>query len=133
MGRGWRDRFESGGPASAEWPRGYNDSEAFRFFIKAFLAAQYFFMAADTARRFAGVSNGFPARRVGAGFLGFVGLINVVRLDDASELAAVDGFVVILLAAARFGCVVGAISMPNIPERSSLTGTAPPSPGRDAS
>ena len=76
-------------------------------------------MAADTARRFA-VSNGFPARRVSAGFLSFVSLVNVVRLDDASELAAVDGFAVIVLAAARFGCVVGAISMPNIPERSSV-------------
>jgi hypothetical protein len=63
---------------------------------------------------------------VGAGFLSFTGVVNVVRLDDASELAAVDGFVVILLVAARFGCVVGAISMPNIPERSSLASTFPP-------
>jgi hypothetical protein len=38
----------------------------------------------------------------------------------------VDGFVVTLLAAACFGCGVGAISMPNIPERSSLASTFAP-------
>ena len=78
----------------------YDDSESFVFFLKALRAAQYFFMRADTARRFAGVMNGFPARSLGAGFLGFAGLGEVVRLDGSSEFAAVDGFVVILPAAA---------------------------------
>ena len=80
-------------------------------------------MRADTARRFAGVMNGFPARSFGAGLLSVAGLVDVVRLDDSSEVPAVDGFVVILLAAARFGCGFGAISMPNSPERSSLSST----------
>src|SRR5713101_4073479 len=110
----------------AERPRSYDDSESFLFFLKALRAAQYSFMRADTARRFAGVMNGIPARSFGAGFLSFAGLVDVVCLDDSSEFAAVDGFVVIVLAAARFGCGVGAISMPNIPERSSLSSTFAP-------
>ena len=107
-------------PAIAGWSasRHYDDSEAFCFFVKALRAAQYFFMRADTARRFAGVMNGFPARSVGAGLLGFADVVEVVRLDDSFEIARVGGCGVILLAAARFGCGAGAISMPNIPERS---------------
>ena len=70
----------------AERPRSYDDSESFLFFLKALRAAQYSFMRADTARRFAGVMNGFPARSLGAGFLSFAGLVDVVHLDDASEL-----------------------------------------------
>ena len=80
-------------------------------------------MRADTALRFAGVTNGFPARSFGAGFLSFAGLVDLVRVDDSPEVPAVDGSVVILPAAARFGCGVGAISMPNISERSLLSRT----------
>ena len=101
----------------------YDDSESFVFFLKALRAAQYFFMRADTARRFAGVINRFPARSAAAGFLGFAGVVEVVRLDDSFDFAEVDGFGVIVPAAARVGCVGGAISMPNIPERSWLAST----------
>src|SRR6266852_4699597 len=76
----------------AERPCSYDDSESFLFFLKALRAAQYSFMRADTARRLAGVMNGFPARSLGAGS----------------------------------GGGVGAISMPNIPERSSLSNTFAP-------
>lgn len=83
-------------------------------------------MRSEMARRFAGVSRGFLALRFGAGFLGFAGPANVVRLEGLSEFTPIDGFVVILLAATRFDGVVGAISMPNIPERSSLSSTFAP-------
>ena len=104
----------------------YDDSESFVFFLKALRAAQYFFMRADTARRFADDINRFPSRSAAAGFLGVAGVVEVVRLDDAFELAGVDGIGVIVLAAARFGPGVGAISMPNIPERSWLASTFAP-------
>jgi hypothetical protein len=60
------------------------------------------------------------------GSLRFAGLLTFVCLDDACELATVDGFVATVLTAARFGVVAGAISMPNISERSSLASTFAP-------
>ena len=89
-------------------------------------------MRADTARRFAGVMNRFAALSLAAAFLGVAGVAEVVRPDDSFEFAGADGFGVILVAArARFGCWVGAISMPNIAERSWLASTfAPAGPFR---
>src|SRR3989304_107545 len=105
---------------------GYDDSEGFRFFTRSLLAAQYLRMRSDIARRFAGVSRCFPSRRLDVGSLSFAGLLTFVCLDDAFEPAAVDGFVATVLTAARFGGVAGAISMPNISERSSLASTFTP-------
>jgi hypothetical protein len=99
----------------------YGDSEAFRFFLEALRAAQYSFMRADTACRLASVSR-FRARLGAEGF-GFAGLVNFVCLDDASGPAAAAGFVASVPAAARFRGVAGAISMPNISERSSRAST----------
>src|SRR3972149_11851294 len=109
----------------------YGDSEAFRFFDRSLLAAQYLRMRSDIARRFAGVSRCVPSARLGAGSLGFAGRITLVGLDDVSECAVVDGVVASVLAAARLRSVAGAISMPNISERSSLASTfAPAGPFR---
>ena len=83
-------------------------------------------MRSDIARRFAGVSRCLPSRRLGAGAFGFAGRLTFVGLDDVSRCAAVDGFVASVRAAARFGGVSGAISMPNISERSSLASTFAP-------
>lgn len=83
-------------------------------------------MRSEAVRCFAGVRRSFFALRLGAGFLRFAGLGNVIRLDGSSDFAPVDGFVMILLARARVGRAVGAISMPNIPERSSLASTFAP-------
>ena len=80
-------------------------------------------MRADTARRCADVINGFLAWRVGAGVLGSGGVVEVVRLDDPFAFAGAEAVGVIAPAAARFGFGVGAISMPNIPERSWLSST----------
>ena len=71
-------------------------------------------MRSDIARRFAGVSRRLPSRRLGAGSVGFAGLLTFVCPDDVFALAAVDGFVATVMTAARFGGVAGAISMPNI-------------------
>lgn len=79
-------------------------------------------MRTDTAFRFAGV-NGVVARRLGAEGFRFADLFAPVCLNDVFALAAVDGFVATVLTAARFGGVAGAISMPNISERSSLAST----------
>ena len=83
-------------------------------------------MRSDIARRFAGVSRCFPSRRLGVGSLSFAGLLTFVCPDDAFELAAADGFVATVLTAAHFGGLAGAISMPNISERSSLASTFTP-------
>jgi len=94
------------------------DSEAFRFFDRAFLAAQCLRMRSDIARRFAGVSRLVPSRRLRAGSFGFAGRITLAGLDDVSMCAAVDGLVASVLTAARLGGAAGAMSMPNISERS---------------
>src|SRR6266516_1153007 len=49
--------------------------------------------------------------------------LNLASLEDASSLAAADGFVATVLTATRFGGAADAISMPNISERSSLAST----------
>jgi hypothetical protein len=104
--------------------RSHDDSESFPLFLEALRAVRYSFMRADTACRVACGIKGFLSRRPAAGFLGFAGPV-VVRLDASSGSSAVDRFVAIL-PAARPGCGVGAISMPNIPERSSLSSTFAP-------
>jgi len=87
-------------------------------------------MRSDIVRRFAGVSRRFPSLRLGAGSVSFAGLLTFICLDDVFALAAVDGFVATVLTAARFGAGAGAISMPNICERSSLASTFTPT-GRE--
>src|SRR5438552_10280181 len=105
---------------------GYDDLEAFCFFTKSLLVAQYLRMRSDIARRFAGVSRCVLSRRWGAGSFGFAGRITPAALDDASALPDLDRFVATSPAAARAGVVAGAISMPNISERSSLASTFAP-------
>jgi hypothetical protein len=104
----------------------YDDLEAICFFARPLRAAQYLRMRSDIARRLAGIRRCFPSRRLGVGSLSFAGLLIFVCLDDAFELAAVDGFVATVLTAAHFGGIAGAISMPNISERSSLASTFTP-------
>ena len=114
--------------------RGYDGSKSLGFFIKALLSAQYFFMRADTARRALGVHDRVPARSSDADLFRVVGLANVAGVDEGPELAPFDGFGVDCLAggfgAARVGARVGgaadAISIPNIPARSSLASTFAP-------
>ena len=101
---------------------GYDDLEASCFFTRSLRAARYLRMRSDIARRFAGVSRCVPSRRFGAGSFGFAGRTNLVVLDEGSELTNVDRFVATPLTAARLGDD-GAISMPNISERSSLAST----------
>ena len=98
---------------------GYRDSEGFPLSL---FAAQYLRMRSDIARRFAGVSRCVPSARLDAGSFGFAGRITLFGLDDVSERAAGDGFGATVLTAARVGST-GAISMPNISERSSLAST----------
>ena len=102
---------------------GYGDLEAFCFFIRSLLAAQYARMRSDIARRFAGVSRCFRSRRLGAGSSRFAAGVTLVCLDEGSEWADVDPFVANPLAGVGIG---GAISMPNISERSSLASTFTP-------
>ena len=83
-------------------------------------------MRSDIARRFAGVSRCLFSRRLSAGSFGFAGRITPARLDDPSALAEVDRFDATSPDAARFGGIVGAISMPNISERLSLASTFAP-------
>ena len=98
--------------------KGYN---AFRFFLEALRAALYSFMRADAACRLASDS-GFLAPRLTGGVVSFAGLVTLVCLDDAFTPEAVDGLVATVPAAARSD-VAGAISMPNISERSSPAST----------
>ena len=102
---------------------GQGDAEGFPFLAGSLLAAQYLRMRSDIARRFAGVSRCVPSARLGAGSFGFAGWIPLVGLDDVPECVVVDGVVASMLAAARLGDVAGAISMPNISARSSLSST----------
>ena len=80
-------------------------------------------MRSAAARRVAAVHARVLALRLDAGFFRVAGPGDVVRLAAFSDFTAVDALVVILLAAARLDDVVGVISMPNIPERSSLSST----------
>ena len=104
----------------------YRDSVGFPFVARLLLAAQYLRMRSDIARRFAGVSRCVPWARLGAGSFGFADWITLVGLDDVSRCAAVDGLVASALTGARLGGVAGAMSMPNISERSSLASTFTP-------
>lgn len=103
---------------------GYDDLEAVCFFVAALRAAQYLRMRSAIARRFAGVNRGVPPRCVGAR-VGVADMVNAGGFDDTADLVAVDGFVTRVLAAARRGGD-GAISMPNIADRSSLASTFAP-------
>lgn len=113
---------------------GYNGSASFRFFIKALLSAQYFFMRAATARRAPGVHDRAPARGSAAGVLRIAGLADTAlddgveppRVGDSDVNGPVGGFVAALPARGRFGRAAGAISIPNIPSRSSLASTFAP-------
>jgi hypothetical protein len=95
------------------------------FFTWSRLAAQYLRMRSDIARRFAGVSR-FLSRRSSAGSFGFDGGITPACLDDPSALTELDRFDGTSPDAARFGGIAGAISMPNIAERSALASTFAP-------
>ncbi len=79
-------------------------------------------MRSDIARRFAGVSLCLFSRRLRAGSFGFAGRVTPTCLGDPSALADVDRFDATSPDAARFGDIVGAISMPNISERSPRLG-----------
>ena len=68
---------------------GYDDLEAFCFFIRPLLAAQYLRMRSDIARRFAGVSRSVLSRRLSAGSFSFTGRVIPACLDDPSALAEV--------------------------------------------
>src|SRR6184192_198879 len=105
---------------------GYDDLEAFCFFIRPLLAAQYLRMRSDIARRFAGVSRCALSRRLRAGSFSFPGRVKPACLDDTSALTERDGVDATSPDAVRFAGIVGTISMPNIPERSSLASTFAP-------
>src|SRR6266545_4028672 len=100
---------------------GYDDLEAFCFFIRPLLADQYLRMRSDIARRFAGVSRSVLSRRLSA--FSFTGRVIPACPDDPSALAKVARVDATSPDAARFAGIVGAISMPNISERSSLAST----------
>src|SRR5829696_6015523 len=102
---------------------GQGDAEGFPFLARSLLAAQYLRMRSDIARRFAGVSRCVPSARLGTGSFGFAGRIALGGLDDVSGCVVVDGVVASMLTAPRLPGVAGAISMPNISERSSLAST----------
>ena len=68
---------------------GYDDSDAFRFFLfTALRAAQYFRMRSAIVRRCAGVRFRCQGRRSGAGIRAFVGWISFTGLDDFFRHAA---------------------------------------------
>ena len=84
-------------------------------------AAQYSRMRVDIACRFAGVSRCFPMRRSGADTFGVAGADIFIGPDEALDRAAAGRFAATGPPAARAaGGVAGAISIPNIAERSSL-------------
>jgi hypothetical protein len=118
---------------------GYDELDVLGFFVKALLSAQYFFMRAATARRALGVHDRVPDRCSDADMFRVVGVANFAGLADGLELAPFDrfgvdcpagGFVVVRLAVrpacARFRGDADAISIPNIPARSSLASTFAP-------
>jgi hypothetical protein len=82
---------------------GYDDWEAFCFVTRFLLAANTHASAPISLVASPAVSRRFPSRRLDAGSLSFAGLLTFVCLDDAFELAAVDGVVATELTAARFG------------------------------
>ena len=77
-------------------------------------------MRADIACRVAGVSRCFPMRRSDADIFGVAGVDIFVGPDEALDGAAAGRFAATVPRAARAGGVAGAISIPNIAERSSL-------------
>lgn len=104
----------------------HSDSEVFRLLASALRSAQYLRMRCAIARRFFGVRRrpSSPGFLVGAIFVDFAEGVDFFRLDDLATVAAGDGFRETALAAGRF--VGGAISMPNISERSELASTFAP-------
>jgi hypothetical protein len=91
-------------------------------------SAQYVRMRAAIASRFFGVSRWplLPGLFAGAVFVDFAGGVGSFRLEDPAAVAAGDGGRETALAAGRFAGVAGAISMPNISDRSSLASTFVP-------
>jgi hypothetical protein len=87
-------------------------------------SAQYARMRAAIASRFFGVSR-WPLLP-GAVFVDFAGGVGSFRLEDPAAVAAGDGVRGTALAAGRFTGGAGAISMPNISDRSSLASTFVP-------
>ena len=82
-------------------------------------------MRADIACRFAGVSRCFAMRRSGADTFGVAGVDIFVGPDEAFDRAAAGRLPATVPPAARAGGVAGAISIPNIAERSSRTSALP--------
>lgn len=98
------------GPRLVQRSAGYDDLEAFCFFTKSLLAAQYLRIRSDTARRFAGVRPlCLLAPREGTGAFSFAGRATAASLDDASGLPTSVRFVATLPAVARFGGVAAAL------------------------
>jgi hypothetical protein len=83
-------------------------------------------MRSDIARRFAGVSRCVFSRRLRAGSFGFAARVTPACVDNPSASAEVERLEATSPDAARFGGLAGAISMPNISERSSLASTFAP-------
>lgn len=112
-----------------------DNQEPFRFAANALRAAQYCRMRSATACRFAGASRCLPFGRLGADVSAFTDdfagdftdeFTDDVTFDGAVEalgFARVDRFVASPVAAADCDVVSGAISIPNISERSSCART----------
>ena len=103
----------------------HGDSDVFRLLDSARGSAQYVRMRSEIALRFFGVSSCRPAPLflAGAVFVDFAGRVCPICSDDAARVAAVDGF---SPACGPLAGVAGAISMPNISDRSSLARTLVP-------
>jgi hypothetical protein len=105
----------------------HGDSDAFRV-LAILRSAQYARMRAAMASRLFGVSRALllPRSLVGAVFVDFAGGVGSFRLEDLPAVAAGDGVCGTGLAAGFGAGVAGAISMPNISDRSSLASTFGP-------
>ena len=104
----------------------HGGSDVFRLLDSARRSAQDKRMRSAIALRFFGVSCCRPALLFLAGAVfveDFAGRVCPICSDDAARVAAVDGFLADVRAAAG---VAGAISMPNISDRSSLASTLVP-------
>jgi hypothetical protein len=102
----------------------HRDSDAFRV-LAVLRSAQYARMRAAIASRFFAVTRRalLPGLLAGTVFVDFAGGVGSFRLEDPAAVAAGDGVRGTALAPAG---VDGAISMPNISDRSSLASTFVP-------